>query len=158
MWTDSRAAREALHALAGLLIAVLPVTPLLAADNIRAASSRFEVSVIYDPADTVDRPFPGDDSAFCIRRNTGNNFTGDNFGARVIIACSTGAVVDLEGMGNARPWSPTHGGAHRYLVPVLPGLTGPRGSVDVVPGLGSAVSWRQVSLIDRDYYEVMMAW
>jgi hypothetical protein len=138
--------------LGGLLIAALLATPLRAADKGATAGSRFAVAVTYDPAGRRDRSVRGGDSAFCRRRNAE-----DDFEAIVIIVCFTGAVLDLQGGVGVSPWSPTHGG-YRRLVTSLPGPQRFYGGVGVISGLGSAVSWRQVSLINRDYYEIMVAW
>lgn len=73
------------------------------------------------------------------------------------VVCATGAVVDIESGRSAQSFSPTHGGAYRYV------LQANRGSNQLGPmsshaGTGTATSWRLINLTDRDYLEILINW
>lgn len=91
-------------------------------------------------------------SAFCKRTNDPNAF-----GATVTVVCATGAVVDVSPTNSGQPFSPTHGGAYRYLFQAVRGgdLIG---TVDSYVGAGNVTSWRVVNLRDRDYVEMLVNW
>ena len=94
----------------------------------------------------------GPSSAFCRSSNLP-----DSFGAVVTVVCSTGAVVDIAPGRTSAPLSPMHGGAYRYVTQVW--RSGD--AVDIVDastGAGTTTSWRVVTLANRDYLEMTLAW
>ena len=111
----------------------------------RQSSSQFQVTVDYRDANNPA-------SAFCRSSNPPGSF-----GATVTYVCSTGAVVDISPSHPGMPWSPTHGGAYRYITQVQVGgqLVG---TVDIYSGLGTITSWRVVNLVDRQYVEMTLNW
>jgi hypothetical protein len=97
-------------------------------------------------------PLPGANTAFCINRDKP-----DTFGARVIVICQTGEVVQMAGSNTESPFLPIHGGANRYIAN-LTNFGSYGGTVDGYMSAGTVASWRQVSFTDRDYLELLVAW
>jgi hypothetical protein len=122
---------------------------LLALPSANAAGSasngfRVQVSVV----DVV----PNDQDDFCTLDNSSRAYE-----AIVTVVCGTGAVVQVSPPVGWRGWKPVHGGAYRFLPPVLPSGVMSDDS-DIHAGLGTVTSWRLVSLKDRDYLEMTLRW
>ena len=109
------------------------------------SSSRFQVTVDYH-SDTNPT------SAFCRSSDVPHSF-----GSTVTYVCATGVVVDISPTHPGMPWSPTHGGAYRYITQVNVGGQ-VLGTVDIYSGLGTITSWRVVNLVDRQYVEMTLNW
>lgn len=116
--------------------------------NAAQLNGQFNVTVNVQSANSPTLPQTG----FC-RTNPG----GQAFGATVTVVCSTGAVVDISPGHTGLPWSPMHGGAYRYLINVRRG-DDLLGTIDSYVGAGNAISWRVISLTDRDYLEILTDW
>jgi len=114
-------------------------------------ASSFTISVKLLGKDGA-KPLPGVNTAFCINRDSK-----DSFGARVIVICQTGEVVQMAASDPENPWLPIHGGANRYIAN-LTNFGSYRGTVDGYMSAGTVASWRQVSFTDRDYLELIVAW
>ncbi len=132
----------------GFLLAAVAIVPAIASAQAKAT---FNVTVNL-AGQNSGTPLPGANVAFCINRDKP-----DSFGARVIVSCQTGEVVQLAGSDAENPWLPIHGGANRYIAN-LTNFGSYRGTVDGYMSAGTVASWRQVSFTDRDYLELIVAW
>lgn len=133
----------------GFLVAMVPAMTS-AASTATASTATFNVTV--NLAGEHGTPLPGADVAFCINRDKP-----DSFGAKVIVSCQTGDIVQMAGSDAENPWLPIHGGANRYIAN-LTNFSSYRGTVDGYMSAGTVASWRQVSFTDRDYLELLVAW
>lgn len=79
-----------------------------------------------------------------------------DFGARVIISCATGAILDVLPGKTGGAWPPMHGGAHHYVFQI--GQSNMLTTVESYLDLNSVVSWRVINLTDRDYLEMLVGW
>jgi hypothetical protein len=132
----------------GFLLAAAP-EPASAQDS--RASATFSVTVNLVGQNGA-LPLPGGNGAFCINRDKP-----DAFGARVIVICKTGEIVQLAGSDPENLWLPIHGGANRYIAN-LTNSGSYRGTVNGYMSAGTVASWRQVSFTNRDYLELLVAW
>ncbi len=112
-----------------------------------SVNGRFNVTVKQGSIVPVSK-----NSAFCKRTNDAGAF-----GATVTVVCATGAVVEIAPGNTGQPFSPTHGGAYRYLFQAVRGGD-LLGTVDTYVGAGNITSWRVVNLRDRDYVEMLVNW
>ena len=86
-----------------------------------------------------------------------NSTSGDAFGARATVVCSTGALVDIAPGSSFTPWAPMHGGAFRYITQVS--WNGEWvDSIDDTPGTGTITSWRVVHSMTHNYLELTLGW
>jgi hypothetical protein len=94
----------------------------------------------------------GAPSAFC----RSSDLPG-SFGAVVTVVCSTGAVVNIDPGRSGAPLSPMHGGAYQFATRVW--RSGDAVEIaDWSRGAGTTTSWRVVTLANRDYLEMTLAW
>ena len=86
-----------------------------------------------------------------------NSTSGDAFGARATVVCSTGALVDLSPGTTKVPWAPMHGGAFRYATQVS--LNGEWiDAIDDRLGTGTITTWRVVRSATHNYLELTVGW
>jgi hypothetical protein len=135
--------------IAGVLVITLGLALQAGAVSAGQTAGQFIVTARLLPA---GGGVGGPSSAFCRRSDLPGAF-----GAVVTVVCSTGAVVAIAPGGTGAPLSPMHGGAYQFATQVW--RSGDAVEIaDLSTDAGTTTSWRVVTLANREYLEMTLAW
>lgn len=79
------------------------------------------------------------------------------FGAVITVVCSTRAIVAITPGRSGAPLSPMHGGVYQFATRVWRSNDAVE-IADLTTGAGTTTSWRVVTLANREYLEMTLAW